>query len=188
LLEGWGHQWTKDAQWAEDIKKAHGDWMDTWTAMGSPSRPEAWGWKKEDVRHSRTWLASFTPLACLAHAITWPALAMVKWWVHRSVRKPEFVSTMRLGYGIVLLPVWWLFMCAAAAAMAPEGLGWLAAGATWFWGQAGSRFYGWHVSAMFQEKDAKGGQIFWNDDAFAEVRSKWTAYLEVLQKAGHPST
>ena len=94
---------------------------------------------------------------------------------------------MRLGYGIVMLPLWWLFTCALAAALAPDGLGWLAAGATWVWGQAGSRFYGWHVSAMFHEKDAKEGQAFWNDDAFAEVRSKWEVYLKTVQKANQPS-
>ncbi len=187
LLQAWAHQWANEPQWAEGIKKAHGDWMDAWCAMGNPSRPEAWGWRKEDARSSRNWLALFSPLAILAHASTWPAMALVKWWVKRSVRKPEFVSTMRLGYGIVMLPLWWVFTCALAAALAPEGLGWLAAGATWVWGQAGSRFYGWHVSAMFHEKDAKEGQTFWNDDAFAEVRSKWEVYLKTLQQANQPS-
>ena len=81
LLQAWAHQWANEPQWAEGIKKAHGDWMDAWCAMGNPSRPEAWGWRKEDARSSRNWLARSPQLASFPHPSPCPPRPWGNgWW------------------------------------------------------------------------------------------------------------
>ena len=47
------------------------------------------------------------PLDMLANLPTYPAQWFVKRLVQRTIKKAEFVPTVRLGLGIVLFPVWW---------------------------------------------------------------------------------
>ena len=58
-----------------------------------------------DIRNGKPWALWIRPLTVLANLPTWPAQTLVKRLVQRTVKKAEFVPTMRLGYGILALPV-----------------------------------------------------------------------------------
>ena len=121
------------------------------------------------------------PLARLAQLPTWPIAALIRRWVKKKVRKLEFVSTMRMGFAMVLFPTVWLVESAVAGALAPEGWGVVAAAGMWVWGNVGSRLFGRFNDAMHTLRDAEDGRAFWHDPQHSDVREAWKNYLEALK-------
>ena len=177
-LAQWAARWTSDEAWRDGVKSAY----DAWNATRgkAPGRPEAWGRSANDIRNARTWTRLLTPLAWLANVPTWPTELVIRRFVAKTVRKAEFVSTMRIGYGILLFPLTWLLASLLAGLLAPEGSGWLAAGAMWVWGQGGSRFYAWSQSEQHARTDAAEGHSFWHDASRDNERKAWLEYLNAV--------
>ena len=100
------------------------------------------------------------PFARLAQFPTWPIAALVRQGVKKKVRKLEFISTMRMGFAMVLFPIVWLTESAVAGALAPEGWGVAAATGMWVWGNVGSRLFGRFNDAMHTLRDAEDGHGF----------------------------
>jgi 1-acyl-sn-glycerol-3-phosphate acyltransferase len=177
-LDQWAKRWASDESWADGVKSAHEAWQATQgKAFG---RPEAWGRSPQDIRNARVWTRILTPLAWLANVPTWPTELLIRRFVAKTVRKAEFVSTMRIGYGILLFPLTWFLTSLLAGGLAPDGSGWLAAGAMWVWGQGGSRFYAWAQSEKHGRADAKEGESFWHDNGRVNQRKAWQRYLEAV--------
>ena len=148
MLEGWRKRWEDDPAWATRVTEAHQAWQDAQQAHPAPGRPEAWGQGPEDVRVRRAWVRVLDPFARLAQLPTWPIAALIRQRVKKKVRKLEFVSTMRMGFAMVLFPPVWLIESAVAGALAPEGWGVVAAAGMWVWGNVGSRLFGRFNDAM----------------------------------------
>ena len=181
LLEAWRQRWSEDPAWAERVSEAHRTWNDAHQASPAPGRPEAWGQGPEDVRVLRAWVRLFDPFARLAQLPTWPIAALIRQRVKKKVRKLEFVSTMRMGFAMVLFPTVWLIESAVAGALAPEGWGVVAAAGMWVWGNVGSRLFGRFNDAMHTLRDAEDGRAFWHDPQHSDVREAWKNYLEALK-------
>ena len=180
-LEAWGKRWSDDPAWSARVTEAHRAWQDAQQAHPAPGRPEAWGQGPEDVRFRRSWVRLLDPFARLAQLPTWPIAALIRQRVKKKVRKLEFVSTMRMGFAMVLFPIVWLIQSAVAGALAPEGWGVVAAAGMWVWGNVGSRLFGRHKDAMHTLQDAEDGQAFWHDPKHSEVRDAWKNYLDALK-------
>jgi len=179
-LGAWAEKWEEDSAWADRVKHAHTAWKNAWIQAGKPGRPEAWGTKPSKVRCARQWTRILAPLTWVANLPSWPMQLFIERFVSKTVRKAEFVSTMRLGYGILLFPLTWLLWSGIAAATAPAGLGWAAAGLMWVWGQGGSRIYAWSQSEGHARRDQTDGEQFWSDAGLNEVRKAWEKYLTLL--------
>jgi hypothetical protein len=121
------------------------------------------------------------PFARLAQLPTWPIAAVIRQGVKKKVRKLEFVSTMRMGFAMVLFPVVWLIESAVVGALAPEGWGVVAAAGMWVWGNVGSHLFGRFNDAMHNLRDAEDGQAFWHAPQHGEVRDAWKNYLNALK-------
>lgn len=104
----------------------------------------------------------------------------VRRFVDKTIRKAEFIPTMRLGYGIILFPLNWIVLATLAGWLSPEGWGWMAAGAMWVWGEGGSRWHAWAESHMHDRRDAIDGHAFWHGSSHEAVRKAWAHYLEVV--------
>ena len=180
-LEAWRKRWSDDPTWSARVTEAHRAWQDAQQAHPAPGRPEAWGQGPEDVRFRRSWVRVLDPFARLAQLPTWPIAALIRQRVKKKVRKLEFVSTMRMGFAMVLFPIVWLIQSAVAGALAPEGWGVVAAAGMWVWGNVGSRLFGRHKDAMHTLQDAEDGQAFWHDPKHSEVRDAWKNYLDALK-------
>ena len=180
-LEAWRKRWSDDPAWSARVTEAHRAWQDAQQAHPAPGRPEAWGQGPEDVRFRRSWVRLLDPFARLAQLPTWPIAALIRQRVKKKVRKLEFVSTMRMGFAMVLFPIVWLIQSAVAGALAPEGWGVVAAAGMWVWGNVGSRLFGRHKDAMHTLQDAEDGQAFWHDPKHSEVRDAWKNYLDALK-------
>ena len=181
-LEAWRKRWSDDPTWSARVTEAHRAWQDAQQAHPAPGRPEAWGQGPEDVRLRRAWVRLLEPFARLAQLPTWPIAALIRQRVKKKVRKLEFVSTMRMGFAMVLFPIVWLIQSAVAGALlAPEGWGVVAAAGMWVWGNVGSRLFGRHKDAMHTLQDAEDGQAFWHDPKHSEVRDAWKNYLDALK-------
>ena len=180
-LEAWRKRWSDDPAWSARVTEAHRAWQDAQQAHPAPGRPEAWGQGPEDVRFRRSWVRLLDPLARLAQLPTWPIAALIRQRVKKKVRKLEFVSTMRMGFAMVLFPIVWLIQSAVAGALAPEGWGVVAAAGMWVWGNVGSRLFGRHKDAMHTLQDAEDGQALWHDPKHSEVRDAWKNYLDALK-------
>ena len=180
-LEAWRKRWSDDPTWSARVTEAHRAWQDAQQAHPAPGRPEAWGQGPEDVRFRRSWVRLLDPFARLAQLPTWPIAALIRQRVKKKVRKLEFVSTMRMGFAMVLFPIVWLIQSAVAGALAPEGWGVVAAAGMWVWGNVGSRLFGRHKDAMHTLQDAEDGQAFWHDPKHSEVRDAWKNYLDALK-------
>ncbi|MEE2837668.1 MAG: 1-acyl-sn-glycerol-3-phosphate acyltransferase [Bacteroidota bacterium] len=181
LLEAWRQRWSEDPAWAARVSEAHRTWNDAHQASLAPGRPEAWGQGPEDVRVCRAWVRLLDPFARLAQLPTWPIAALIRQRVKKKVRKLEFVSTMRMGFAMVLFPTVWLIESAVAGALAPEGWGVVAAAGMWVWGNVGSRLFGRFNDAMHTLRDAEDGRAFWHDPQHSDVREAWKNYLEALK-------
>lgn len=179
-LAQWEARWREDATWAEHVRDAHDQWHDAWTKAGTPGRPEAWGLAATEVRPAKPWVPWLQPLAMLANLPSYPAQMFVTRYVNKTIKKVEFVPTMRLGFGILLFPLSWLLWSVLAGLLAPGGWGWLTAGAVWLWGQAGSRLFAWTTSQIHDRHDALEGQSFWHDPKRSKLRDTWTAYLSLV--------
>ena len=180
-LEAWRKRWSDDPAWAARVAEAHRAWQDAQQAHPVPGRPEAWGQGPEDVRLRRAWVRLLDPFARLAQLPTWPIAALIRQRVKKKVRKLEFVSTMRMGFAMVLFPLVWLIESTVAGALAPEGWGVVAAAGMWVWGNVGSRLFGRHKDAMHTLQDAEDGQAFWHDPKHSELRDAWKNYLDALK-------
>ena len=180
-LEAWRKRWSDDPAWAARVAEAHRAWQDAQQAHPVPGRPEAWGQGPEDVRLRRAWVRLLDPFARLAQLPTWPIAALIRQRVKKKVRKLEFVSTMRMGFAMVLFPIVWLIESTVAGAFAPEGWGVVAAAGMWVWGNVGSRLFGRHKDAMHTLQDAEDGQAFWHDPKHSELRDAWKNYLDALK-------
>ena len=121
------------------------------------------------------------PLFMLANLPSWPAATFITSHVNRSVKKLEFVATMRFGYGILLMPLTWLIWAGLAALAAPDGWGWLSAAVMWIWGQGGSRLHAWAQSKLHDLRDRRDGEAFWTGKTFEPVKAAWQHYLRLLQ-------
>lgn len=181
LLSEWSNRWVHDSEWQERVRSAHDTWKRAHETGKSTGRPEAWGRSPSDVRDRRRWLAVLSPLAWVAHAPTLPTEFFIRRHVAKTVKKPEFVSTMRLGIGILLFPLTWLLESILAGAVSPTGTGWFAAGAMWVWGQGGSRFAAWVESERHIQRDAAEGESFWHAPERSEEREAWTNYLSAIR-------
>ena len=177
-LGQWAARWTSDEAWRDGVKTSFEAWQST--QGKTPGRPEAWGQSPDDIRNARTWTRLLTPLAWLANVPTWPTELFIRRFVAKTVRKAEFVSTMRVGYGILLFPLTWVLTSLLAGLLAPDGSGWLAAAAMWVWGQGGSRIFAWSQSEQHARTDAVEGHSFWHDAQRAEERAAWERYLEAV--------
>lgn len=180
LLAKWAEKWNDEA-WKTQVKARFEAFDAAWKQTGHVGRPEAWGRSMEDVRRARPWIPLLSLLSWVGNFPSLPGELLIKRIVRKTVKKPEFISTMSLGYGIVLLPLTWFLWSILAATFAPTGLGWVAAAATWCWSQAGSRFHAWHASEMHDWRDQRDGHSFWNDDANRTLRERWTAYLQAFE-------
>lgn len=179
-LQSWETKWTSDEGWRDHVKRAFDRLQEAQQAHPSSDRPEAWGKSPADIRNGKPWALWIRPLTVLANLPTWPAQTLVKRLVQRTVKKTEFVPTMRLGYGILALPCSWLMFSAVAGLMAPTGCGWACAGAMWLWGQAGSRLHDWSVTQLHDHRDAVEGHSFWHEPSHAKLREAWTEYLKAV--------
>ena len=179
-LRTWEEQWQNDSSWADHVTSTHDQWIASWDVAGRPGRPEAWGTHASQTRTQRSWVHWIRPLLFLANLPSWPATRFITSFVDRSVKKLEFVATMRFGYGILLLPLTWLIWASLAALAAPQGWGWLAAAAMWLWGQGGSRLHTWAQSKLHDLQDRHDGEVFWNSQDLAPVRQAWGHYLRAL--------
>jgi len=180
VIASLAERWTQDEEWREAVKKAHAQWEQAWERAGRCGRPEAWGMKNEDTRvapHNRRWM---TPIALLLNLPSLPTELLIQRVVSKTVKQLEFVSTMTLGYGMILFPLTWLIESIIAGLVAPPGLGWIAAGCMWVWGQVGSRIRAWIVSKQHESQDAVNGTTFWNDPKMEGLRNAWKHYLDVV--------
>jgi len=180
-LRTWAQRWEDDPDWAKAVKTAFDDWDNAWNTLGRQGRPEAWGTAPSQIRTQRPWVQWVRPLFMFANLPSWPATTFITSHVNRSVKKLEFVATMRFGYGILLIPLTWLIWSGLAAMAAPEGWGWLAAAAMWVWGQGGSQLHTWAQTKLHDLHDRRDGEAFWNGKKFATVKKAWQHYLDVLQ-------
>ena len=114
-LRTWEERWQDDPDWANDVKIAFDDWKTAWERLERKGRPEAWGTAPSKIRTQRAWVQWMRPLFLLANLPSWPATAFITSHVNRSVKKLEFVATMRFGYGILLIPLTWLIWSGFAA-------------------------------------------------------------------------
>jgi hypothetical protein len=179
-LQSWETKWTSDEGWRDHVKRAFDRLQEAQQAHPSSDRPEAWGKSPADIRNGKPWALWIRPLTVLANLPTWPAQTLVKRLVQRTVKKAEFVPTMRLGYGILALPCSWLMFSAVAGLMAPTGCGWACAGAMWLWGQAGSRLHDWSATQLHDHRDAVEGHSFWHEHSHAKLREAWMEYLKAV--------
>ena len=179
-IGAWADRWERDPEWAESVKLAHIAWENACHESAPPGRPEAWGTKPEEARHARQWTRLLVPLTWVANLPSLPTQLFIDRFVSKTVKKVEFVSTMRLGFGILLFPLTWLVWSAVAGLLAPDGLGWAAAGLVWVWGQGGSRTYAWSQSEAHARRDQTEGARFWGDAHFSDVREAWKGYLALL--------
>ena len=180
MIQSLAARWTQDEVWREDVKKAHSHWEHAWERADKKGRPEAWGMSNEDIRvapHNQTLDDTHRLLLNLPSL---PTEILIKRVVSKTVKQREFVSTMTLGYGMILFPLTWFIESIIAGLVAPPGLGWIAAGCMWVWGQVGSRIRAWIVSKQHESRDAVDGTTFWNETAMEEVRNAWKYYLEVV--------
>ena len=179
-LRTWEQRWQNDSDWTNKVKAAFDHWQSAWEKMERQGRPEAWGIDPSHIRAQGSWVQWMRPLFMLANLPSWPTAMLISVHVQRSVKKPEFVATMRFGYGILLMPLTWLIWSGLAALAAPEGWGWLAASAMWVWGQGGSRMHAWAQSKLHNLQDRRDGEDFWKDQHGIHVRKAWQQYLDVL--------
>lgn len=179
-LRTWEQRWQNDSDWTNKVKAAFDHWQSAWEKMERQGRPEAWGIDPSHIRAQGSWVQWMRPLVMLANLPSWPTATLISAHVQRSVKKPEFVATMRFGYGILLMPLTWLIWSGLAALAAPEGWGWLAASAMWVWGQGGSRMHAWAQSKLHNLQDRRDGEDFWKDQHGIHVRKAWQHYLDVL--------
>lgn len=179
-LRTWEQRWQIDSDWANEVKAAFDHWQSAWEKMERQGRPEAWGIDPSHIRAQGSSVQWMRPLVMLANLPSWPTATLISAHVQRSVKKLEFVATMRFGYGILLMPLTWLIWSGLAALAAPEGWGWLAASAMWIWGQGGSRMHAWAQSKLHNLQDRRDGENFWKDQHGIHVRKAWQHYLDVL--------
>ena len=179
-LRTWEQRWQNDSDWTNKVKAAFDHWQSAWEKMERQGRPEAWGIDPSHIRAQGSWVQWMRPLVMLANLPSWPTAMLISVHVQRSVKKLEFVATMRFGYGILLMPLTWLIWSGLAALAAPEGWGWLAASAMWVWGQGGSRMHAWAQSKLHNLQDRRDGEDFWKDQHGIHVRKAWQQYLDVL--------
>lgn len=179
-LRTWEQRWQNDSDWANKVKAAFDHWQSAWEKMERQGRPEAWGIDPSHIRAQGSWVQWMRPLFMLANLPSWPTAMLISAHVQRSVKKLEFVATMRFGYGILLMPLTWLIWSGLAALAAPEGWGWLSASAMWVWGQGGSRMHAWAQSKLHNLRDRRDGEDFWKDQHGIHVRKAWQQYLDVL--------
>lgn len=179
-LRTWEQRWQIDSDWANEVKAAFDHWQSAWEKMERQGRPEAWGIDPSHIRAQGSSVQWMRPLVMLANLPSWPTATLISAHVQRSVKKLEFVATMRFGYGILLMPLTWLIWSGLAALAAPEGWGWLAASAMWIWGQGGSRMHAWAQSKLHNLQDRRDGENFWKDQHVVHVRKAWQHYLDVL--------
>ena len=179
-LRTWEQRWQNDSDWANKVKAAFDHWQSAWEKMERQGRPEAWGIDPSHIRAQGSWVQWMRPLFMLANLPSWPTATLISAHVQRSVKKLEFVATMRFGYGILLMPLTWLIWSGLAALAAPEGWGWLSASAMWVWGQGGSRMHAWAQSKLHNLRDRRDGEDFWKDQHGIHVRKAWQQYLDVL--------
>ena len=172
-LESWEQQWMEDGAWKQAFEAAHEAWTNASETSSVPGRPEAWGTKASDVRKPKPWAPWLRPLAWLANLPSMPGTALIRWWVGRTVKKQEFVSTMSVGYGMFLIPLTWMLWACIGAAMAPQGMGWVTAALLWAWGQAGSKFHDWVVAERHHHQDAVDGKAFWTQPQHRGAREAW---------------
>ena len=175
----WESQWS-DESWAGRVKEAFETWDKAWKAAGQTGRPEAWGLHPDAIRPNKAWIRWIRPLTWLANLPSLPMETFVRRFVDKTIRKAEFIPTMRLGYGIILFPLNWIVLATLAGWLAPEGWGWMAAGAMWVWGEGGSRWHAWAESHMHDRRDAIDGHTFWHGSSHEAVRKAWAHYLEVV--------
>lgn len=179
-LRTWEQRWQNDSDWANKVKAAFDHWQSAWEKMERQGRPEAWGIDPSHIRAQGSWVQWMRPLFMLANLPSWPTAMLISAHVQQSVKKLEFVATMRFGYGILLMPLTWLIWSGLAALAAPEGWGWLSASAMWVWGQGGSRMHAWAQSKLHNLRDRRDGEDFWKDQHGIHVRKAWQQYLDVL--------
>lgn len=179
-LKTWEKKWIEDDLWRDQVVEAFHAWERASKASPRKGRPESWGTSPDDIRLVRRGVGLLSALGMLANVPSWPTEQLIRRHVAKTVRKPEFVSTMRVGFGILLLPVTWLSVSALAASLAPDGQGWLWAGVAWVWGQAGSRFHAWTESEKHTRVDALEGRSFWKDSNRKEEREAWKRYLNAV--------
>ena len=157
-----------------------------WDVADRQGRPEAWGTDPSHIRTQRSWVMWMRPpLFMLANLPSWPAATFITSHVNRSVKKLEFVATMRFGYGILLMPLTWLIWAGLAALVAPDGWGWLAAAAMWVVGAR--RFSVAHLgpNQTSRPADRRDGEVFWNREEICSCQGKaWQHYLLRLLQDG----
>ena len=180
-LRLWERKWQEDADWAENVKSAHSRWASLWDASGNAGRPEAWGVGAKDIRTQHPWVQWMWPLFALANLPSWLTSHFLVRYVNKTVKKLEFVATMRFGYGILIFPLTWLIWAALAGGLAPDGWGWIAASGMWVWGQCGSRIHTWAQSKLHDLQDRRDGQHFWHDKDHEELRTAWQDYLNAVK-------
>jgi len=181
MLDRWESRWTSDEAWRNNVTSAFEAWESAWTEAGRPGRPEAWGSDPDQARQPKAWAPVLRPLGWVANLPSWPASMLIRWWVARTVRKEEFVSTMSLGYGMLLVPLTWMLWGGIAAAFASPG--WIVFAAMWSWGQVGSKFHDWVVGQNHHHRDAVDGREFWTGSQPAQVtlRNAWLGYWQALK-------
>ena len=184
MLQKWASEWADNEAWKQSVKDAHDVWLSHWKELNCQGRPEAWGWTRQMVRETRWPSHGLRVLGWLANAPSYPLQWLIQWWVGRTVKKAEFVSTMRLGYGMLLFPLYWMLLALLAGSLAPVGFGWPMAAVIWVWGHGGSHVYAWSTSLVHMVRDRNDGLAFWNASQFEETRKAWTKYVQLLREVG----